>query len=152
MLVTETHILFYGGPLSNFYWVNDDSSSTSEQKFMLLKATIFDDTEAINKIADASYPSDCKAIGRTIKNFDNEVWANHRYDCMMGALTWKYDASQEFRQALREAGDRIIVEASPYDRIWGIGYTEEEAMDNQDSWGLNLLGQCLMDLKEENEL
>ena len=152
MMITDTHVFFYGGPLSNFHWVGADSAKTSEQKFMLAKATIFNDREVFDKILAATSPRHCKSLGREIKNYDDEVWADSRYDAMMNALTWKYDACLLFRKALRECGDRIIVEASPIDRIWGIGYDETDAMSNQGSWGLNLLGRCPMQIKEENEL
>jgi len=152
MLVTDTHVFFWGGVFSNFYRINNKIGQTSERLFMLGKAKLFKDNVTYDKIFACKDPLECKRLGRTVKNFDNAIWANNRYDCMMEALTWKYDASKEFRQLLRECGTKTIVEASPDDRIWGIGYYDHEAMEHQSSWGLNLLGQCLMQIKEENEL
>lgn len=53
-----------------------------------------------------------------------------------------------FRAALLATGDRLLVEASPFDRTWGVGVSAKEADAKRDLWGLNLLGQCLMDVRE----
>ncbi len=54
-----------------------------------------------------------------------------------------------FMSALLSTGNKNIVEASPYDRRWGIGYIADEALGNKDNWGLNWLGECLMRVREE---
>jgi ribA/ribD-fused uncharacterized protein len=48
---------------------------------------------------------------------------------------------------LLATGEREIVEASPQDRIWGVGFKESEAERNRYRWGENLLGRVLMDVR-----
>ncbi|KAI0184370.1 hypothetical protein EV127DRAFT_444399 [Xylaria flabelliformis] len=54
-----------------------------------------------------------------------------------------------FRDVLLATGTRELVEASPFDRIWGVGFGAKEAGKKRGKWGLNLLGKCLMDVREE---
>jgi ribA/ribD-fused uncharacterized protein len=149
MKITDTHVLFWGGVFSNFYRVGGSNARTSEQQFMLNKAAVFNDKEIYDRILGAANPMECKHLGRQIKNWDEEKWADARYKCMMDALEWKWNECTIFRLELMDTGDRIIVEASPDDRIWGIGFDENNAMANSDMWGLNLLGKCLMELRED---
>ena len=147
-MITSTHILFWHGIFSNWYPVDGNDWTTSEKIFMIEKAKIFSDLKAVGKIALCKHPRECKAEGRKIKNYTDEVWFEHRMDAMLTALWWKVGACEEFKEALIDSGDRILVEASPADSIWGIGYNELTAMSNQESWGLNLLGKALMETRE----
>lgn len=49
---------------------------------------------------------------------------------------------------LLETGDRLLVEASPYDKIWGVGYSAANAAANEGNWGENLLGKALMRVRD----
>ena len=53
-------------------------------------------------------------------------------------------------EVLLATGEREIVEASPMDRIWGIGFGERKAEEvGRERWGLNLLGKALMEVRSE---
>ena len=67
----------------------------------------------------------------------------------MGALRIKFLCCLDFRTVLVGSGEKLLVEASPYDRIWGIGFNEENSLANIDKWGENLLGKCLMKIREK---
>ena len=148
MTVTDTHVLFWGGVLSNFYRVDGDPGRTSEKIFMINKAVTFNDKVSFEKINACNDPMQCKMLGRKVKGYKQEVWDQRRYPAMMNALLWKYGGCEKFRDTMTDTGNKIIVEASPDDRIWGIGFSEADAMDNESDWGLNLLGKCLMELRE----
>ena len=51
----------------------------------------------------------------------------------------------------RQTGDSVLVEASPYDAIWGIrlAASSPEAQDPMKWRGQNLLGFALMEVRDE---
>lgn len=144
------HLFFWGGIFSNFHFINGDPSFTSEKIYMAAKAACFCDAKALKAINESVSPKQAKAVGRTVVGFDNEVWDAIKIEAMMFALQIKFDACGEFRDALRASGNLMLVEASPVDRIWGIGFSAETALANIDKWGENLLGRCLMGLRSKH--
>lgn len=146
-------IFFWGhtsGPwitFSNFYQI--DTKETSEKWFMLAKASLFMDHESYKKILATSLPFEAKKLGRKVKGFDPNLWDVYKIEQMMIAIHRKYEECEPFREALAKTEDKIIVEASPHDTVWGIGYDKQHALDNYSNWGQNLLGKCLMRLREE---
>lgn len=168
MTRTKKRIYFWGGFLSNWAFVPDgikvqdeDGSiktfPTSEHVFMWLKASCFNERWIMNLIEIADTPKLAKSLGRKIKTFDETIWNEKREECMLLALRYKAAAWPGFREFVKNE-TRDFVEASPYDKIWGIGMDEETAAkeDNPDNWnGLNLLGKSLGRLRDEllaNEL
>mgnify|MGYP005606508799 FL=1 len=107
----------------------------------------FHDMEALRLISQAITPRIAKNLGKTVVGFNKEKWAELRLGAMMHALHIKFAACEEFREALRASGDSILVEASPKDDVWGIGFDKAHALANIDKWGLNLLGKCLMNIR-----
>jgi len=124
---------------------------TSEHMFMYLKAVHFKDWETAEKIINAQSPKEAKDLGRLVKNFDESEWEKVREDAMFTAVEARAGVDQKFRDRLLkpEWESLEFVEASPYDRIWGIGLGEEEYNANYKSkWpGLNLLGKCLCECR-----
>lgn len=146
---TDKYIFFWGGVFSNFYFINNDPAFTSEKIFMAVKAAFFRDPAILQKMTDSVHPKAVKALGREIHGYNDDEWSKIRIEAMNFALEIKFKACPEFRDALRESGNLILVEASPVDNIWGIGFPAETALANIDRWGQNLLGQCLMDLRHK---
>lgn len=147
--MTPNYVFFWGGPLSNFHPINGDESFTSEKLYMYAKASFFGDAETGKLIIESSTPREAKRLGRSVKGFDQKTWDEVKVETMEACLYVKAIASKEFREALLNTGDSIIVEASPTDRIWGIGFKAEDALPNIDKWGENLLGKCLMELRKK---
>lgn len=141
------YLFFWDGVFSNFYPISGDDSFTSEKIYMAQKAMAFHDVEGLRLINHASTPRIAKKLGRAIKGFDEGVWEGLRTGAMLHALHIKFAACPEFRDELRASGNLILVEASPDDKIWGIGFAEADALENEDNWGLNLLGKCLMGIR-----
>lgn len=123
----------------------------SEQLFMYQKAMHFDDATTAQKILMVLEPRDQKALGRKIKNFNEAEWVSVRESKMRIACFNKFVQNAELLKQLIGTGDRIIVEASPVDAIWGIGLHETDplALDQKTWQGLNLLGKILMEVREE---
>ena len=80
---------------------------------------------------------------------DNKIWDKIKYDLVKIGLYNRFTQDLVAKEELLKHKGKIFVEASPYDRIWGIGYTKEEAIDNIDNWGENLLGKILTELSNE---
>ncbi|KAG8860337.1 hypothetical protein FRB96_003986 [Tulasnella sp. 330] len=120
---------------------------TAETFMMYHKAVLFNDIEIAKKILDTTNPKETKALGRRIADFDEEIWEMKRYDIVLAGNMAKFKASEECRKELLATGERYLVEASPFDRIWGIGFTAQNALENKSRWGLNLLGKVLVDVR-----
>lgn len=159
MKKTKKHLFFWGGILSNWAEVpggikivNEDRTiifPTSEHLFMWFKASCFFDLESMRKIELAKTPKEAKSIGRKVKNFDEEVWEEHREEFMFKTLRYKAESWPDFKEFVIST-PQTFVEASPYDKIWGIGLDENSpGIDNPDNWlGMNLLGNCLCKLRD----
>jgi ribA/ribD-fused uncharacterized protein len=120
-----------------------------EQYMMYQKALLFDDMEIAAKILKNSNPMVCKKLGRQVKNFDPMLWSSKcAYIVTMGCLL-KFNQNADIKQLILATNDYILVEASPYDRIWGIGYSASDALKvDKIKWGQNLLGKCLMKVRD----
>lgn len=154
MTMTDTHVYFWRNhtPFSNFYRkpfvYKGHQLLFSEQAFMIEKALQFDPSK-VDLIASVRHPQDAKSIGREIRNYNDRIWSAKRYHAMVQVLEAKF-ADPELRQILLATGDRIIVEASPYDRIWGVGLSENNDDLYKGNWkGQNLLGKALMEVRDK---
>lgn len=117
---------------------------------MAEKAALFSDTEIREKILQATSPGAVKALGREIRNFDETVWVANRFTIVVRGNTAKFEQNPNLGEFLRKTGSRVLVEASPVDRIWGIGLAQnDEKANNPNLWeGLNLLGFALMQVRD----
>jgi len=127
---------------------------TAEHWMMACKAALFSDTTTLELILEENTkpntnPKRIKALGRRISPFDEGTWFEHREEIVYLGNLYKFGQDDELKKTLLGTGELILVEASPRDRIWGIGFGEKRAMGEQERWGLNLLGQALMRVREE---
>lgn len=154
MLKKNGMILFWGGPYSNWYpskFVLDDIEyNCSEQFMMAAKAAMFEDQRAYQDIMRMKYPKDQKARGRTVKNFDAEAWNAVAVELMVPALVAKFEQNDKLLVEILSSGTDLIVEASPYDKIWGIGLNADDprALDQTQWLGTNWLGIALMQARK----
>nr|WP_228122912.1 NADAR family protein [Saccharothrix syringae] len=123
---------------------------TAEHYMMAGKALLFGDEEVAARVLAARTPVEAKALGRQVRGFDGDRWAEHRVDVVVRGNLAKFRAHDDLRSYLLSTGDRVLVEASPVDRVWGIGLAadDERAADPSRWLGLNLLGQALMTVRE----
>ena len=124
---------------------------TAEHWMMAQKALLFDDKEAYKKIIAAKSPVEAKALGRQVQNFNETTWNQKRFEIVVNGSIQKFLQHDDLKKYLLNTKDRILVEASPVDRIWGIGLTSEsEKAENPKRWnGLNLLGFALMEVRDK---
>lgn len=132
------------------FTIDNVSYHTTEQYMMSQKALLFKDDEIYYKIMSASGPKAYKELGRQIKGFRNDIWNEHKYDIVVKGNYAKFSQNQELKEFLIETGKKVIVEASPYDKIWGIGMgADDEKIENPLMWkGQNLLGFALMEVRD----
>jgi len=123
---------------------------TAEHYMMAGKAKLFNDTDAFEKIIACHKPGEAKKLGRTVKGFDENVWLKHRYQIVLKASLLKFSQNPELKTFLINTSNRVIVEASPLDKIWGIGMAcENKDIEDPHRWkGLNLLGFALMGTRD----
>ena len=124
---------------------------TAEHYMMYRKATLFSDEASAQQVLLASSPKDAKALGRAVRGFDAVVWDAHCRDIVVAGNLAKFSQSERLRTFLLATEDRVLVEASPVDRIWGIGLSVDHVdVGNPLRWrGRNLLGFALMDVRAQ---
>jgi ribA/ribD-fused uncharacterized protein len=124
--------------------------ATAEHYMMAEKARLFMDFDMEQKILDSSDPSTAKAMGRKVRNFNNDIWNQKCFDIVVKGNTAKFTQNVELKNVLVATGNQILAEASPLDTIWGIGLSENsEEAKNPLLWkGKNLLGFALMKVRE----
>lgn len=126
--------------------IGEQEFATAEHFMMHSKATLFEDNEIAEQILRTESCKEVKALGRKVRNFDKELWREHRFAIVLRANLAKFSQNEPLKEYIFSTGEKIIVEASPTDRIWGIGMSEEEARKTPPhEWnGMNLLGFALM--------
>ncbi|KAM0219480.1 hypothetical protein ACHAPA_004879 [Fusarium lateritium] len=145
---------------------------TAEHYMMHQKALLFNDQKSAVEILKAGSPRKVKSLGRKVKNFDEKTWLKHRCGIARRGNILKFTRAiteQGFKRGtpngnaatdsllqpiegslldtLLSTGDRDLVEASPYDQIWGIGFKAADAGKSRELWGENLLGKELMEVR-----
>lgn len=136
-------------------FTDDINHYISAEHFMMVgKANLFNtkgnNSKLISKMLSTKYPSTVKSYGRQVKGFSAEVWDSYKYGIVVYGNYLKFSQDKKLGDMLMSTGDAILVEASPYDQIWGIGL--EDGHPNcrtPTQWnGLNLLGFALMDVRQ----
>ncbi|MCI4670484.1 MAG: NADAR family protein [Bacteroidia bacterium] len=125
--------------------------STVEHWMMAEKAKLFGDEESLKRIIDSKTPKEAKEIGRQVKGFSDSIWIPKRESIVMNGNYLKFKQNVELGKYLDGTGEKILVEASPYDKIWGIGMKwGEHGIEDPNTWkGLNLLGYTLMEVRDK---
>lgn len=122
-----------------------------EQYMMAEKARFFGDKEIEEKIMNSYDPKEIKSFGRKVRGFDEEIWNRAKYSIIINGNYNKFMQNERLKTFLLSTGDKILVEASPYDTVWGIQMSEEDVnIKNPELWrGENLLGFALMEVRNE---
>lgn len=154
MKETENLFLFYNGPFSQWYPhdmnVDGIQYNCAEQFMMAMKASHFGDQESLEKIMFTSSPRIQKEIGRKVKNFNPDEWRIVAMSYVIIGNRAKF-SDPELREFILSTGNKELVEASPYDKIWGIGLGEDDprALDKSQWLGTNWLGKALMEVRTQ---
>jgi hypothetical protein len=146
---------FYGGAFSQWaalpIEVDGVTYDSNEQYMMAQKALLFEDYEMYDKIMASNNPEEIKMeFGRNVKNFDEAKWQQHAKDIVYKANYAKFTQNQRALQELAYSRGQEIVEASPTDKIWGIGIGEGDPrlLDKSQWQGTNWLGEAIMQVRD----
>jgi hypothetical protein len=133
------------------FTVDEVEYASAEHWMMAAKARLFDDPESLPQILAAKTPAEAKKLGRLVRGFDEQIWTAQRFDLVVQGNVAKFGQDEALRGFLLSTGNRVLVEASPRDRIWGIGMgAANEAATDPARWrGRNLLGFALMEAREQ---
>jgi ribA/ribD-fused uncharacterized protein len=131
--------------------VGGERYPTAEHFMMVGKARLFGDEETAARIMASQQPAQVKKLGREVRDFDEARWAQHRFQIVAAGSHAKFSQSTPLKSYLLATGSRVLVEASPTDRVWGIGLAAKDprARDPKQWGGLNLLGFALMHARAE---
>lgn len=130
--------------------VDNVSYNCAEQFMMAEKARIFGDDDTWQQIMASYDPMTIKKLGRKVRNFNAYVWKKNCHQIVKRGNLAKFSQNQKLLEYLLGTGDKILVEASPKDTIWGIGLAEDASeASNPRLWqGENLLGFTLMEVRD----
>jgi ribA/ribD-fused uncharacterized protein len=125
--------------------------ASAEHWMMWHKAEMFDDHDMAGRILDAASPAEAKKLGAQVRGFDSAAWEAERFAVVVAGNRAKFGQHPELAAYLRGTAPRVLVEASPVDRIWGIGLAaDDERVADPAGWqGLNLLGFALMQVRDQ---
>lgn len=154
--IYDKHTFFFsnGSIYSNWYLaditIDDITYNCCEQYMMRKKAQLFGDFLTAAQVMETPMPREQKALGRQVKGFDPDVWGSVARDVVFRANMVKFTQHNELETALYETRHTLLVEASPYDTVWGIGLSEVDAIRvGVEHWrGTNWLGQILTEVRE----
>ncbi len=153
----EKFTYFYrsGSPFSQWYpcyfIVYEHTFNCAEQYMMYAKALLFRDEETAMQILRARTPREQKELGRKVRGFNDTEWNRHCRDIVYQGNREKFLQNEELLQLLLDTKGTTLVEASPTDRIWGVGLTEDDPrIRSRSSWrGSNWLGEVLTKLRDD---
>ena len=125
--------------------------ATAEHWMMASKARLFSDEATLTRILESTDPKSAKAVGRTVRGFDEAIWMRNARQIVKEGNLAKFGQHDELRTFLLKTGDIVLVEACPFDTIWGIGLgAEDKRALHPETWrGKNLLGFALMEVRAE---
>lgn len=154
MKETSTHIYFWGSIYSQWYKckfiAHNLTFLSAEQWMMWSKATLFNDHETAKKIMKTRDPKTQKLLGREVKGFDSKIWDLKKLEIVVQGNIYKFSQNQDLKKQLLETGTKVIVEGSPYDKVWGVGlkWDDPKILDEKNWQGENLLGVALMEVRK----
>ncbi len=124
--------------------------NTAEHWMMYQKALLFEDAEIAQQILVAKTAAEAKKLGRKVRGFKQDVWEANSYEIVLEGNHLKFSQDPALKTFLLNTGQRVLVEASPLDNIWGIGLAQDAPyITNPETWeGLNLLGFAIMEVRD----
>lgn len=131
--------------------VNGETYQTAEHWMMAAKAKLFGDRNTLAKILETTEPSMAKKLGRDVLSFNPLIWDEKKLELVVEGNAHKFSQNERLKQFLLSTGDKVIVEASPVDSIWGIGMAASDSgVHDPQKWkGENLLGFALMEVRDK---
>lgn len=133
------------------FTVDGITYKTAEHWMMAKKALLFNDTVHFEKIIEARTPAEAKELGRQVIDYEETTWNKHKFEIVVEGNFHKFSQNPLLATYLLQTQERVLVEASPVDAIWGIGMPADHVYSaNPHYWrGENLLGFALMEVRDK---
>ena len=155
-MLKDKYFFFWraSSPLSNWHEASYELDGiifpTSEHGLMYVKAQYFEDEKMMKEIPVCGSARKAKSLGRKVKGFDAKLWSKNSADLFFPHLVAKFEQNPDLKKVLLETAPLLLAEASPYDRIWGIGYRKKDAINvSKKKWGENRLGKLLVRVRDQ---
>lgn len=156
VVVTDRLVLFWKPPGAFSQWtpspfeVGVIQYNCAEQYMMAEKARLFGDIATERRVLSTDDPRKQQRLGKEVAGFDGAIWQVHRYNIVFAGNVAKFTQNNHLHRELIDTGGRLLVEASPMDIIWGIGFTADrpEAYEPEQWRGQNLLGKVMMEVRK----
>lgn len=151
----EKFTFFWDGPFSQWYLskftIDEIEYNCCEQFMMAEKARFFNDEETLKKIMASINPKEQKKLGREVRGFLVSEWEYVACNIVYKGNLAKFTQNKKLKELLLNTKGTILVEASPYDKIWGIGLSENDprSLDRNQWLGKNWLGEVLTKVREQ---
>jgi len=155
MKITDKYVFFWDGVFSQWqpsiFVIDNITYLTAEQYMMHQKALLFGDKEIADEVMKVTHPKDHKMLGRRVKGYDEAIWKRACIGIVYKGNLAKFTQNEDLKAELLNTGNKVLVEASPIDFIWGIELGEKDPKaENPAEWrGTNLLGFTLMLVRNE---
>lgn len=143
------------GCFSQWYpstFIVDNITYTCAEQFMMAeKARLFGDMDRLHQILHCKHPKEMKDWGRCVTPFDAQQWDKACEGIVRQGNIAKFSQNKDLKDFLLQTENYILVEASPLDRIWGIGMGKNnpDARDPLKWRGRNRLGFALTWVREQ---
>jgi ribA/ribD-fused uncharacterized protein len=151
----EQFEFFWSGPLSQWHMakfkVNGMDFNCAEQFMMFCKAVFFEDMKIANEIMHSNNPKEQKSLGHKVNNFITDKWEKVARDIVYVGNMCKFTQNEKEQNILMATNGKTLVEASPYDTVWGIGLSSDDPLVKQrETWrGRNWLGEVLTRVRND---
>ncbi len=155
--ITNTHAYFWNSVYSqwfskkNLFQEDGIWYSNAEKYMMMKKAELMGDMDTWEKMKAIDNPRGIKALGREVKNWNEQLWNDHKEEIVTQANFLKFSQNPDLLHIMKEQKNLILVEGSPVDPIWGVGlhFDDDLILDEKNWKGQNLLGKCLMQARKK---
>lgn len=155
--ITDTHAYFWNSVYSQWYtkknlFQEDGIWYSNAEKYMMMKkAELMGDMDTWEKMKAIDNPRGIKALGREVKNWNEQLWNDHKEEIVTQANFLKFSQNPDLLHIMKEQKNLILVEGSPVDPIWGVGlhFDDDLILDEKNWKGQNLLGKCLMQARKK---
>lgn len=153
---TAGHAYFWPGLFSQWakFKIKDRENieyNCCEQYMMAHKAMLFNDKASCELIMKCDDPKHQKKLGRLVANYNEDLWNKYKLQIVYEGNMFKYLQNHSLQKLLIETSDKLLVEASPFDLVWGAGLDERDCKKTDPSqWpGKNYLGKILTLVRED---
>ena len=129
--------------------LDEHTYECAEQYIQQSKSLLFNDAATAQKIRSERDPYEIMKLGKSVRNFDKEVWQSKSTDIIRKVNLAKYSQNEQLKDALVKTGTKRLGEATAHP-FFGIGHiiNSKDAHNIQKWSGKNIFGKILEDIRD----